>query len=336
MVDMESEEQAKKRLGNYYIAIWNGCDPDIASAIRQFRDSWKPYSAASRRYPIHRLIHELIDPAVTAYRETLPPDYLVHMPGSTEVSFSEMAQLVGFDAAVRLQRHLLRAFIKTKDQQTKTDQRFIATHESLIELVQDCACKQPVKSSMRCINGTSRGLNDKRRHSFCRFCGSPTTLTSFSDNKSQLRGSNDVLRLSNLYCTNHQPKLPNGAWNPLYKQATRSIAQFDIELERINKQCANRSRPLMSGDTLVDQYFLYLMLGKTLQPADKAELRNLARRMVDSKLSDTKKKMLVLKRDGFNQTEIGKQILNAKQQPMTRQAVSKALASVRKEFLLGT
>jgi hypothetical protein len=92
----------------------------------------------------------------------------------------------------------------------------------------------------------------------------------------------------------------------------------------------------MSGDKLVDQYFLYLMLGKTLQPADKAELRNLARRMVDSKLSDTKKKMLVLKRDGFNQTEIGKQILNAKQQPMTRQAVSKALASVRKEFLLGT
>ncbi|PTB90634.1 LuxR family transcriptional regulator, partial [Marinobacter sp. Z-F4-2] len=60
----------------------------------------------------------------------------------------------------------------------------------------------------------------------------------------------------------------------------------------------------------------------------------LARRMVDSKLSDTKKKMLVLKRSGFSQAEIGKRILNAKQQPMTRQAVSKALASVRKEFLL--
>jgi hypothetical protein len=45
--------------------------------------------------------------------------------------------------------------------------------------------------------------------------------------------------------------------------------------------------------------------------------------------------MLVLKQSGFSQAEIGKRILNAKQQPMTRQAVSKALATIRKEFLLG-
>ena len=76
------------------------------------------------------------------------------------------------------------------------------------------------------------------------------------------------------------------------------------------------------------------MLSLTIQPADHAELRNLARRMVDSKLSDTKKKMLALQKLGFNQTEIGQRLLNANHQPMTRQAVSKALASVRKEFLL--
>ena len=90
----------------------------------------------------------------------------------------------------------------------------------------------------------------------------------------------------------------------------------------------------MSGDKLIGSFFYQLMQQLTLQPADKAELRDLARRMVDSKLSDAKKKMLVLKRAGFSQSEIGKQIPNAKQQPMTRQAVSKALASVRKEFLL--
>ncbi len=76
------------------------------------------------------------------------------------------------------------------------------------------------------------------------------------------------------------------------------------------------------------------MLRLTFQSADKAELRNLARRMVDSKLSDTKKKILVLNRSSISQAEIGKRILNRKQQPMTRQAVSKALSSVRKEFLL--
>jgi len=56
--------------------------------------------------------------------------------------------------------------------------------------------------------------------------------------------------------------------------------------------------------------------------------------MVDSKLSDTKKKMLVLQKSGSNQSEIGQRILNSEQQPMTRQAVSKALATVRKEFRL--
>lgn len=85
---------------------------------------------------------------------------------------------------------------------------------------------------------------------------------------------------------------------------------------------------------MIDRYFFQLMLRLTMQSADNAELRNLARRMVDSKLSDTKKKMLVLKQSGISQAEIRKRILNAKQQPMTRQAVSKALGSIRKEFYL--
>ena len=76
------------------------------------------------------------------------------------------------------------------------------------------------------------------------------------------------------------------------------------------------------------------MLNLTIQPADHAELRNLARRMVDSKLSDTKKKMLALQKFGFNQTEIGMRLLNANHQPMTRQAVSKTLSNIRSEFLV--
>lgn len=326
MVDMKNEKN---------ITIWTGCDPVIAEAIREFQAHWRPYSVASRRYPIVRLIKDVIDPAVTTYMSTLPSKYGGFFSGvGAGMAFSETIKLVGLDTMVRLQRQLLRHFINTEERQEPRDKSFVATMETLIGLVWDCDCKRPVKSSIQSNTGRPRGLNGQRPWDFCRFCGAPTTLTSFVDDKSQLRGKNDILRLSNLYCMEHQPRLPNGAWNPLYKQAKRSISQFDIELERISKQCANRSKPLMSGDTLVDQYFLHLMLGKTLQPADKAELRNLARRMVDSKLSDTKKKMLVLKRSGLSQTEIGKRILNSKQQPMTRQAVSKALGSIRKEFYL--
>ena len=48
------------------IAIWESCAPTVADAIQHFEDRWQPYSVSSRRYPIIRLIEEVIDPAVTA------------------------------------------------------------------------------------------------------------------------------------------------------------------------------------------------------------------------------------------------------------------------------
>jgi transcriptional regulator len=63
-------------------------------------------------------------------------------------------------------------------------------------------------------------------------------------------------------------------------------------------------------------------------------LRDVARLMVDAKLSDAKKKMLVLQLSGLNQSEIAKRLPGCEQQPLTRQAVSKALASIPAIFLL--
>lgn len=158
------------------IVIWEGCDPTVSEAIRQFQDRWRPYSASSRRYPIVRLIQELIDPAVAAYMAALPVRYSGHVPGAgTGVSFSAIIRLVGLDAMVRLQRQLLRAFVLTEDRQSARDQRFVATLESLIELVWDCACKRPAKSQVR-----DTRLNGERQQGFCRFCGALAELTSFA------------------------------------------------------------------------------------------------------------------------------------------------------------
>ena len=126
------------------ITIWEGCDPDISEAIERFQDRWRPYSTASRRYPIVRLIQEVIDPAVVTYMKTLPARYSGFITGvGAGIGFSETIQLVGFDTMVRLQRQLLRHFIKTVDTQDSRDQRFVATIESLNGLVLDCACKRP-------------------------------------------------------------------------------------------------------------------------------------------------------------------------------------------------
>lgn len=320
MVDMKNDPT---------IVIWEGCDPTVSEAIEQFEDRWRPYSASSRRYPIVGLLQELIDPAVAAYTATLPQRYLGHIPGAgTGVSLSGIIRLVGLDAMVRMQRQLLRQFIKTEDRQTPRDRRFVATLESLIGLVWDCACKRPVKSKVR-----DTRLNGERLQGFCRFCGSLAELTSFAGGSDDPKADDpeEKLRLSSLYCLDHRPKLPSGAWNPVYRQARRSLAQFDLELARLNQQCAKpATAQVKSGDQLVDSYFFHYVAGQTLQPADKAELRNQARLMVDSKLSDRKKQMLMLQWSGLNQSEIARKL------GIERQAVSKALAAIPAMFRLST
>src|SRR5690606_6088716 len=132
------------------ITIWDGCDPTVSEAIDQLQDRWQPYSKYSKRYPIVRLIQQLIDPAVAEYTTKLPQRYLGHVPGAgTGVRLSEIIRLVGLDAMVRVQRQLLRQFVKAADRQSARDQRFVATLETLIELVEDCACKRPAKSRVR-------------------------------------------------------------------------------------------------------------------------------------------------------------------------------------------
>ncbi len=320
MVDMKNDPT---------IVIWEGCDPTVSEAIEQFEGRWRPYSASSRRYPIVGLIQELIDPAVAAYTATLPQRYLGHIPGAgTGVNFSGIIRLVGLDAMVRMQRQLLRQFIKTEDRQTPKDRRFVATLESLIGLVWDCACKRPTKSKVR-----DTRLNGERLQGFCRFCGSLAELTSFAGGSDDPKADDpeEKLRLSSLYCLDHRPKLPSGAWNPVYRQARRSLAQFDLELARLSQQCAKpATAQVKSGDQLVDSYFFHYVAGQTLQPADKAELRDQARLMVDSKLSDRKKQMLMLQWSGFNQSEIARKL------GIERQAVSKALASIPAMFCLRT
>ena len=97
------------------ITTWEGCDPGISKAIECFQDRWRPYSTASRRYPIGRLIQEIIDPAVATYMKSLPARYSGFVSGvGAGMNFSETIRLVGFDTMVRLQRQLLRHSSKRK------------------------------------------------------------------------------------------------------------------------------------------------------------------------------------------------------------------------------
>ncbi|GKL04033.1 hypothetical protein NUBL10709_33040 [Klebsiella pneumoniae] len=54
--------------------------------------------------------------------------------------------------------------------------------------------------------------------------------------------------------------------------------------------------------------------------------------MVDSRLTDSKKRMLVLKKQGFNQRQIADKLTEIEGRTISPQAVSKALKSVDSDF----
>lgn len=306
------------------IVIWKNCDSFISKEILRFESLWRPYSTSSRRYPLISLIEKIIDPALKKYLDRIPKKYSYFTyPGG----FSHRIRAVGFDEMVLLQRHLLRHFVLTEDKCSTTDLQFIGSIESLISLIWDCACKRSQRSTI--ISGTK--LNQNRRIGFCMFCGELSELAALVEktNSNQINDfdfdTHKKLELSHTYCTAHRPKFTNGHWNPNYKKSKRTLAQFDLELRRIIKQCAKRSKPdiAATGSPLVDRYFFqYFSVHQALEPADKAELRNLARLMVDSKFSDRKKQMLALQASGGSQSEIARKL------GISRQAVSKALASI--------
>ena len=72
--------------------------------------------------------------------------------------------------------------------------------------------------------------------------------------------------------------------------------------------------------------------GTTLGADDIGKLRDIARHMVDSRLTDSKKRMLVLKKQGFNQRQIADKLTEIEGRTISSQAVSKALKSVDSDF----
>ncbi len=98
----ETEENAQKRLGLYYIPVWEHTDETVVHAIRIFREKWHSYSDKSKRYNIIKLIKELIDPSVSEYLSRLPNHYLSFCPASIKnCNYSDLVKFRGFsgDAA---------------------------------------------------------------------------------------------------------------------------------------------------------------------------------------------------------------------------------------------
>lgn len=342
---IETEEKAQYRLGEFYIPIWKYSDMSVSNAVSLFRENWHSYSLESKSHNIITLIEKIIDPAIAEYLVTLPKTYLRYSPISKEnLTYSELIKLKGFHFVIDQIHIYLRDFINHCTY-TEQDLLFISTQDMLKELFSLCEEKRPKRTKL----APDIHLNTERKMRLCACCGNLTEFSMFistwekygtveddeyddyeKEGKKKKRPD-----LSHTYCLNHRPKLHDGSWNAMYKQAIRSKEQFEQELLRLRCQIAHPDRyNAKSGDTLIDEYFYHYMFDSPLDPTNVAELRDLARRMVDSRLTDNKKRMLVLRKQGLSNQQIGIKLGEITNKSLSNQAVSKAILSVREEFHL--
>ncbi|WP_348679771.1 LuxR family transcriptional regulator [Alcanivorax profundi] len=309
---------------NYRIQIVPGCNPIISAAIENLQDRWRQYSNRSKSKPLAGLLEEIIDPALSEYAKKIPRNYLPYILGSGQDGpLSEIFRTkpVGAELA---QRNLIREFENASSNPAFSNPAFVATLETLVELLWACSDKRARHTKVRGLNG------QRRAQEFCRFCGKPSELAAYAagSDSVDIYHKSTTLQLSSTHCHEHRVKLPTGKWNPAYKSASMSVAKFDLELDRLTRQSRNYETPsASSGDPLVDQYIYQYVHRFGFRPGDKAEMRNHARGIVDAKLSDHKKRVLVLQQQGLNQSNIAT-ILN-----VSRQSVSKSLASTPEKFL---
>lgn len=309
------------------IQIWPGCSPVLALAVGELIAAWKPYSSSARRFPIRRLIEKLIDPAVKELCLIDPIFRRYALGGASTVALSELIRSINFKATMQAQRILIRQYLSATHNTDQQSIEVIGTLETIVELVGACGRKRPVRS--RCA-GKGVTQNVGRDRGFCAVCGQLSELTLLIETGEWPAGDDPdyALHLSSRYCVDHRPRRSDGTWNPAYQRAKRSNQVFTLELARLTKQSARINSPSDPSGPPTELFHFQHAHSLGLTSADEAELRNEARRMADERLTDTKKKMVLLRASGYNQSEI------ARAMGISRQAVSKALSSIPSVFRL--
>lgn len=311
------------------VSIWQDCAPEVRAATERFNERSGPFSLASKRDSFLRLIREELDDALDSYRSQLELKYTqFDVPGlSGEKPFSSVVRDLGVRCTEDNIRRTLRLFSKSICfAQDEDDLRFFDTAETLIGVLVHCRCKRPKKRK-----SVYSQFNQQRPKELCLLCGEPSEfLQYFNDHEAwALIDDDEKLRLSHKYCHKHRPKLRNGNWNPEYRRARRNRETFELEAERLLNQSAQPAVVKPHTGTLdIDRYIMTLIAQTTLQPADEDKIRNLARKIINYRISDRKKQILMLMATGYKQAEIARRL------NISRQAVSKALNSIPDEFRL--
>lgn len=332
-VIMVDKKRAVDRSAPAPILIYSGCNPRVASAVGRFSKRWDRYSVRSRRYPIYVLIAETVDRPWLDYLASLPKDY----PGRVLCEgqlISIIAERNGFrflDDLFSCIENCAKSELRLHDWIRSNDvifplandrnlkrihNEFEATVMTLRELARRCGRKEPKKTKVG-------KLNARRLRPYCALCGEPTELAAIlKGNVWPEQDPNRKASLSSRYCPNHRPKLHDGTWNPLYQRAKRNKGRFEHEIFKIEHHTANvPSISIAKSKGIGDPFLWNLAHGLDIVLFEDERIRNLARELVDAKISVRKRQIIMLLATGETQSVIARRL------GISRQAISKAIAS---------
>lgn len=297
------------------IDAFSGCTPVMASAVENLCDRWESYSTKSRSYSIFSLFEELIVPAWATYASTLPEHHL-----GRDISLVKMAQLYGFDVIEKFVHLSIRMFMNAEIY----DPEFVETLDTILVVAEACKTKPPKKQPRY------GALANRLFNNYCEFCGAHTELAAKNNGESQAGFENDSMaRLSAKYCSTHRPKnFLDGSRNHEYLWAVRHKLEFKIELKRLNCQSNFMAKPNAgTGDANLDQFYFKLLAHLPVYSTDICFLRNEARQIVDLRVNDKKKQIIMMRAAKYSLAKIADEV-----GANSRQAIGKAISSVPKKF----
>jgi DNA-binding CsgD family transcriptional regulator len=195
-------------------------------------------------------------------------------------------------------------------------EKFRATVSSIRELASRADLKKPRRTP-------AGRLNARRVKPHCELCGNPPELAAV------IRGAEwpqddpkGRANLSSQYCSGHRPKRHDGSWNPAYRRAQRSKEKFEREIIKVEHHTCNlQSIAAAKRKGLEDPFLWVLARAIDLYLFEDERCRNVVRFLVDSRIDLRKKQIIMLSAEGFNQSDIARQL------GISRQAVSKTVSS---------
>lgn len=318
----------------FKISVHDNCDNEVRLAIERMNSRSAPFSLASKRYSVLRLFREELDDVLANYQAGLELKHrMFEIPGLYgELPFSEHVRKLGPKKVNEQVRYGLKRFMSSAlCANDEIDSRFIDTADTLVEVLFFCQHKKPAMSKTDINKMSGTHLNMRRPKELCSFCGELSEFAQYMENKNlpEYADLSDRSYLSHKYCCKHRPLLHDGTWNSEYRKAKRNQESFELEAHRFLCQTASREKAkAASGNEYVDQFILKIVAATDYIILDEDKIRNLARRVIDFKISDRKKQVLVMNALGMSQAEIARQ-LNVR-----RQAISKMLKSIPDEFRL--